>query len=194
MATKESHLKNMVLTLFLVTLVASSVLAYVHKITEEPIRESRLRKKTTALRNVLPEFTNSPIEEVKKVTLKNSEYPLQVYPAKRDGQNVGIAIRTYTNKGYSGEFWIMVGFDESGTITKTSVLQHQETPGLGSKMKQKPFKGQFRDIDPAETDLRVKKDGGDIDAITAATISSRAFCDATRRGYKAYKKYKETKD
>lgn len=194
MANKESNFKNMVLTLFLVTLVASSVLAYIHKLTEEPIRLTKMRKKEQALKSVMPDFNNSPVEEMATIKPEGSEYELEVYPAKSSGDTVGYAIRTYTSKGYSGDFWLMVGFKPDGTISGITVLEHKETPGLGSKMADESFKGQFEGLDPQNADLKVEKDGGEIDAITAATISSRAFCGATRRAYKAFQAFKNQND
>ena len=79
----------------------------------------------------------------------------------------------------------MVGFDESGNILDVSVLEHKETPGLGTKMDDDKFKEQFRGKNPEEFNLEVKKDGGEVDAITAATISSRAFSDGVQRAYDA---------
>jgi len=103
-----------------------------------------------------------------------------------------VAINTFTNEGFSGNIELMVGFLEDGTIYNTAVLSHKETPGLGDKMDKKKsnFPDQFSGKNPAEFNLKVKKDGGDVDAITAATISSRAFCDALTRAYKTLEKEK----
>ncbi|MCG8401928.1 MAG: RnfABCDGE type electron transport complex subunit G, partial [Firmicutes bacterium] len=94
------------------------------------------------------------------------------------GEPVGIAVRTFSPDGYGGEIRLMVGFDTEGVVTGTSVLSHTETPGLGAKMTEESFQAQFRGIDPAREPLAVVKDGGTIDALTAATISSRAFVEA----------------
>jgi len=90
--------------------------------------------------------------------------------------------------GFSGRFDIMVGFDHEGNIFNTEVLSHQETPGLGDKMdkKKSDFPLQFTGKNPETNNLAVKKDGGEIDAITAATITSRAFSDAVNNAWKAY--------
>ena len=84
----------------------------------------------------------------------------------------------------------MVGLLTDGTINKVSVLQQSETPGLGANMVNPKFKDQFDGKNPASFKLNVKKDGGDVDAITAATISSRAFSEAVRtacEGFEANK-------
>ena len=93
-------------------------------------------------------------------------------------------------KGFSGKIELMVGFLDDGTIENTAVLMHKETPGLGDKMDQKKsdFSLQFIGKNPVDFKLKVKKDGGDVDAITAATISSRAFCDAVQRAYDVFEK------
>jgi electron transport complex protein RnfG len=113
---------------------------------------------------------------------------LEVYPAKENGKLVGSAIRSFSKNGYGGLIWIMVGLEPDGKIKDVAVVEHKETPGLGSKMSDPSFKNQFMDLDPSKTSLEVKKDGGDIDAITAATISSRAFCDAVQMAVNSYEK------
>jgi electron transport complex protein RnfG len=130
---------------------------------------------------VLPEFNNDPTTEIIK------EGELEIYPAKKDNVLVGYAVKTYTDKGFSGRFWLMVGFKMDGSLKDVSVLEQNETPGLGTKMKEPKFKNQFLGKIPGIFKLSVKKDGGDVDAITAATISSRAFCDAVQRGYDTIK-------
>jgi electron transport complex protein RnfG len=113
---------------------------------------------------------------------------LEIYPAKKGGELVGYAVNTYTNDGFSGYINLMAGFKPDGTIINISVLNQKETPGLGTKMAEPGFKDQFKEKNPAEFSLKVKKDGGPVDAITAATISSRAFCDAVQRAYSTIQK------
>jgi electron transport complex protein RnfG len=113
---------------------------------------------------------------------------LEIYPAKKDNTIVGYAVNTYTSKGFSGNISLMAGFKPDGTIISITVLDQKETPGLGTKMTESEFKDQFNDKNPSEFKLKVKKDGGHVDAITAATISSRAFCDAVQRAYNTLQK------
>lgn len=188
MAKKESTFINMVVTLFAVTFIASATLGGIYEITKEPIAKAKLNKKLKAIQQVVPEFDNDPNSEMYTIETDNAEMPLEVYPAKQGGELVGVAVKTYTMKGYSGLIQLMVGFKPDGTINKISVLQHKETPGLGTKMAEASFKDQFYGKNPADFTLEVKKDGGDVDAITAATISSRAFCDAVQRAYDQYMK------
>ena len=187
MKKRESSFLNMVLTLFIITLVASTALGYIYELTKEPIAQSKIKKKLRAIKQVVPEFTNNPDEEKYKVASPDELDSLEFYPAKKDGKIVGTAIETYTTKGFSGLIKIMVGFKPDGTIYNISVLEHKETPGLGTKMADAKFKNQFIGKNPSDFVLNVKKDGGKVDAITAATISSRAFCDAVQKAYDAYK-------
>jgi len=188
MAKKESTLFNMTLTLLVVTFIASSSLGYVYELTKEPVAKAKLAKKTEALAKAAPAFDNNPVEEMYKVFVEEGYDSLEAYPLKRNGDLVGTAIRSYSKKGFGGEVWIMAGFNADGTIHSIEVLDHKETPGLGTKMSDPEFKDQFAGLDPAKTNMKVKKDGGTIDAITAATISSRAFADAAMRAYQAFKK------
>jgi len=185
---KESNFKNMTLTLLTVTLLSSISLGFVYSFTKGPIDASKLAKQNSAIKQVVPEFNNDPAKEVYKMAVDGDT--LSFFPAKKDGQLVGTAISTFTNKGFSGNIKIMVGFLPNGTIYGISVLEHKETPGLGDKMEstKSDFSVQFKGKNPADFKLMVKKDGGDVDAITASTISSRAFCDAVLRAYNAYMK------
>ncbi len=188
MAKKESTFTNMVVTLFLVTLIASSALAVVYEMTREPIAEARLAKKLAAIDMVVPEYQNNPVEEMYYIPAANAEDSLEAYPAKMNGELVGTAVRSYSRNGYNGLIWIMVGITPGGTINDVAVVEHKETPGLGTKMAEPGFKNQFENIDPQNVELSVSKDGGDIDAITAATISSRAFCEAVQLAVESYEK------
>jgi electron transport complex protein RnfG len=187
MAKKESSFVNMVLTLFVVTAVAALALGGVYNVTKEPIALAKRLKIERAIGEVLPEF-DSIIES--KVLPEGGKDSLTFYNATKQGEIVGTAIRTYTDVGFSGRFWIMVGFVDGDIVSGTSVLEHKETPGLGDKMdkKKSDWSGQFKNVNLTEYKLKVKKDGGDVDAITAATISSRAFCDAVQRAYDELKK------
>ena len=182
MAKTESTLKNMVMSLTLISLTASACLGFVYELTKEPIALSILNKKLNAIRQVTPEFDNNPNDEMYRLPTGEGD-SLDIYPAKKNGEIVGYAVNTYTSKGFSGNISLMAGFKTDGTILSITVLDHKETPGLGTKMTEPEFKEQFTGKNPAEFTLKVKKDGGPVDAITAATISSRAFCDAVQRAY-----------
>lgn len=187
MAKTESTFKNMALSLTLIALVSSALLGFVYEFTKEPIALSNLNKKLNAIKQVVPEFSNNPNDEMFRLATGEGD-SLEIYPAKKDDVIVGYAVNTYTSKGFSGNISLMAGFRPDGTIINISVLEQKETPGLGTKMTEPGFKDQFNEKNPAEFQLKVKKDGGPVDAITAATISSRAFCDAVQRAYNTLQK------
>ena len=191
MAKKESSFINMVLTLLVVTAVAALALGGVYTVTKGPIAVAKRKKVEKAIKQVVPGFDTIVAEY--KVLPETGKDSLTFFKAvDNNGDPLGTAIKTYTDKGFSGRFWIMVGFDPQGTINNIAVLEHKETPGLGDKMEKKKsynkktgksWSDQFNGRNPKDFILKVKKDGGDVDAITAATISSRAFCDAVQRAY-----------
>lgn len=191
MAKKESNFKNMVLTLFLVTFVASGTLGFVYEITKEPIRMVEINNINNAIKEIIPNYSNNPYQESFKVPTDGDS--LVFYPAEQDGELVGMAIETWTTQGFSGLIKLMVGFDMDGTIIDVVVLQHAETPGLGDKIQKEKsdFSVQFQGKDPEEFELAVEKDNGDVDAITASTITSRAYCDAVQRAYDQYMEWKK---
>ena len=183
----KSSLRNMVLVLTLVCLGASAAVAVVYAVTKDPIAAASVAKTNKAIEEVVPQFDNNPSEEVLMVAadLQKPEETNKVYVAKKGGEVVGYAVESTTKKGFGGAFSIMVGFTPDGKVFNTSVLSHSETPGLGAKITDKgshfitQWKG--KNLTDGSVNISVKKDGGDIDAITASTISSRAFCDAMER-------------
>ncbi len=187
----ESSFKNMVITLFAVCLVASAALGGIYAVTKAPIEAAQTAKINAAIGGVVPEFNNAPSEE--KFTVDVDGKISTVYPAKKDGAIVGYAVEASTSKGFGGLIVVMVGFTPEGAIVNTSVISHAETPGLGAKIDDATshFITQFQNRKPGEKTLVVKKDGGDIDAITASTITSRAFCDVIENAYKAFVKASE---
>jgi len=173
---------NMVFVLTLVSVISALALAFTYSKTKDPIAQVALKRTQKALQQVLPAFNNDPT--VEKYTVEGTEYKdMEFFPAKMDGKFVGTAVQTYSDNGFGGKVLLMVGFGPDNKIINITVLKHNETPGLGTKMADAKFKDQFNGKDPGVFKLKVKKDGGDVDAITAATISSRAFCDATDRAY-----------
>jgi electron transport complex protein RnfG len=186
---KESNFINMVLTLFMVAAIAAMALGAVYSVTKEPIAIAKHKKLEMAIKAVQPEFDKLQTLKVKDADGDDS---LTFYFTSKENAPVGVAVKTFTNEGFSGNIEIMVGFMDDGTIYNTAVISHKETPGLGDKMDKRKsnFPDQFNGKNPVDFALKVKKDGGDVDAITAATISSRAFCDAVSRAYKTFKEEK----
>lgn len=189
MATKSSLL-NMALVLTLVCLGASAAVAVVYSVTKEPIEIVNQQKVNNAIKEVVPAFDNAPSEEVLNVATPDG-LEGKVYVAKSGSQVVGYAIESTTSKGFGGPFTIMVGLTPDGVVYNTSVISHSETPGLGAKIvdHESHFIQQWngKNLTDGSVKLAVKKDGGDIDAITASTITSRAYCDAMEIATKIFK-------
>ena len=176
MAVKSSF-KNMTLCLFAICLVCSGLLAGVYALTKEPIDIAAKAKNEAAIKEVLP-ATAVSIEEERTVEMGGETY---TYNLAYDevGNTVGCAINVST-LGFGGPIVIKVGFDVNGIIWNTKVLSQSETPGLGAKCVEPAFADQFREFNVQEKNLGVKKDGGDIDAITASTITSRAYINGIK--------------
>ena len=190
MAKTESTFLNMLVVLTVITLIAGAALGYVYDLTKDTIAETEKKQQIEAVQMVAPEFDNSPIDEKYSLKIGADSLEVTIFPAKKDGEKVGAAVETVTKKGFSGEIKVMVGFNADGSIRNYKVLKHAETPGLGSKMDEwfRTDKNAQSILgkNPATDRLTVSKDGGSVDAITAATISSRAFLDAIQTAYNAY--------
>ncbi|HHT02851.1 MAG TPA: RnfABCDGE type electron transport complex subunit G [Bacteroidales bacterium] len=192
MAKLESSLKNMILSLSIISLISSSLLAGIYTVTKEPIAIAQSKKQQDAIKDVLPS-KNATVGEPVEIKLEGKEIPFIIYPAEEKGELVGAAIQTYSTDGYAGTIEIMVGVDNKGEVSNYTILSSAETPGLGSKIDQwfKSSKANQTIIgkNPDKVNFTVSKDGGDIDAITASTISSRAFLSSIRDAFEAYKTY-----
>lgn len=190
MAKLQSTFRNMFLSLSIICLTVAVLLAQVNKMTAKPITEAKAMKLQNAISEVVPPFDNDPVAEAYLMS-DGSGDSLLVYPAKKGDEVVGYAINSSSNNGFSGEIQVMVGFDIEDRIINYAVLQHAETPGLGSKMTEwfKNPERQSQSVigrDLSQGTLAVSKDGGTVDAITASTITSRAFLEAINKAYMAY--------
>ena len=173
----KSTLINMVAVLFTITLIASAGVGAVNMITVEPIAAAKAAATEAALGEVLPAF-----DATETTDLEIDDMPIKVYTAKQGEEVVGYAVETMTKSGFSGVVKLMVGFLNDGTINNVNVLQQAETPGLGTKMcdEGNPLLAGVQGKEATGT-FKVTKDGGEVDALTAATISSRAYLDAVNR-------------
>lgn len=187
----ESTITNMVVVLVGVALVTGSILAYVNHVTEEPIKLQAEKTLADGIKAVMGgvELTVAKDDTVKQ-NVAGKETTFVIHEAVgADKAPLGAAVES-TVGGFGGDLKVLVGFDTDGKILGYTVLQHAETPGLGAKADnwfQKDGKGCIIGKSPATDKLTVKKDGGDIDAITASTITSRAFLLAVTQAYQAYK-------
>ena len=188
MAVKSSF-KNMTICLFVICLVCSALLAGVYALTAEPIAAAAAAKNEAAIKEVLPESAVT-IEEVRTVDMDGQKYEYNL-AYDEQGNTVGCAINV-APVGFGGPIAIKVGFDANGVIWNTKVLSQAETPGRGAKCTEASFSEQFKGFDPAQKKLAVKKDGGDVDAITASTITSRAYADGLATASKVFQTIAQT--
>lgn len=169
----KSNLLNMVVVLGVTCLVCSGVLAGAYALTKDPIDAAAAEKTNQAIGEVLPHFTETSYEAV---DLEGKTY--HYYKATEGDKLIGYAVESSV-VGFGGPLSLMVGVTADGVVYNTSVLSHSETPGLGAKCTtDAKFISQWKGFNPAEKKLAVKKDGGDVDAITASTITSRAYTAA----------------
>ena len=187
----ESSLTNMVLVLTGVAVIMGGILAYVNHLTEGPISAQKEKALADGIKTVMvcDDLVVAKQDEVKQNDAKGKEITYTVYEIQNaQGKDLGAAVESAT-LGFGGTLKVLVGFDPEGKILGYTLLEHAETPGLGAKADKWFQKGQKGDIigkDPLEP-LTVSKDGGQVDAITASTITSRAFLLAVNNAYKAYK-------
>ena len=177
----------MVLSLTGFSVVAGALLGWVNSVTAEPIAQANAKALSDAIAVVIPGFDNNPAESPETVEIDGATY--KVYKATKGGEFIGAAVESSAN-GFGGALTVLVGFDKEGNIIDYSLLSHAETPGLGSKAAdwfKKGGKGDITGKNPSEQPLVVNKDGGQIDAITASTITTRAFLLAVNNAYAAYK-------
>lgn len=194
MSKKESTFLNMVISLLVITLISGLSLGFINDLTIEPIAKAKLDRKINAIKLVLPEFNSNPVEDIKMIKSEFVKDSVEIYPAFKNEEFIGEAVIGSSEKGFSGLIKIMVGFKPDGTIHNIAVLEQKETPGLGTKMKDEKFLKQFRGKNPSDFKLQVTKDGGDVDALTGATITSRAFSESTQMAYDEFLKSLNTHD
>lgn len=165
-----------VIILTIIGLLSAALLATMDDFTREPIAKAKAEMERKAIENIFP----FRIDSLATVPTDETSF-FEAYNA--EGELKGIAVKCSTDKGYSGYIEVLLGVSEEHTIIDYKVLAHLETPGLGDKIDKPKFKEQFRGKSLAqELDWRVKKDGGFVDELTAATISSRAVTEAVHSG------------
>ncbi len=188
----KSSLKNMFFVLVIIALVTGLAVGYVYKVTKAPIEKAKDDKISASLQEVLPP-NERIIDPTDVMAYDSDKMPVKVYRAVSGDSPAGYAVETYSNNGYSGTIKLLVGFDPELKIHKIVVTEQNETPGLGANIEdsESHFVVQFEGQDPASYRLAVKVDGGDVDAISSSTITSRAYTDAVKRAYDAVKKLTE---
>ena len=182
----KSNLINMVCCLGAVCLVCAALLGGVYVLTEDAIAQTNAALLRESVGAVLP--AGGTLSEA--LPLEVGGTPSEYYVSTADGAPAGYAVKS-TVSGFGGPLVLMVGLTPEGKVYGTSVLSHAETPGLGAKCtSDAAFIDQFKGFDPAVSRLAVRKDGGDVDAITASTITSRAYALAIANAVAAFQNIK----
>ena len=187
----ESSLLNMVLVLTGVAVIMGGILAYVNHLTEGPIAQQKEKTLADGIKTVMvcDDLVVTKTDTLRRNDAKGKEQTYIIYQIQdAQNQNLGAAVESTTG-GFGGDLKVLVGFNTEGKILGYTLLEHAETPGLGAKADKWFQRGEKGDIigkDPKEP-LTVSKDGGQVDAITASTITSRAFLLAVNNAYNAYK-------
>ena len=177
-----STLPNMLCVLTLISVIAAGALAYVNEVTAGPIEENKARTLAEGINRVLG-VNDAQVQATTEAEDANGN-PVTIYATDK-----GVAVKAIDPNGFGGKLTVLVGFADEGTIKGYTVLEHAETPGLGAKADfwfQEGEKGNIIGKNPGEKELTVSKDGGDVDAITASTITSRAFLRAVNVAFHAY--------
>lgn len=194
MAKKESTLKNMLIALMVIAIVSGGVLGFVYGLTNEKIDFNKKEKNESAIYNVLN------LKKENKPVIKTIDHDTLVYNLAytADNQFIGAAIKTYSLNGFGGKIELMIGILANDNINKVSVLSQAETPGLGANMSKDGNKlmnsinNKSIDSISTKTDngysvkVNKGKDKGKVDALTAATISSRAVCEAVEKAVNGF--------
>ncbi len=183
------NILQMIAVLGAICVLAGGLLATINQITKKPIEQSLRTEKMQAMKKVLPPYDNDPMTCI--CVVKDNGKSWTNYVARKNGQFVGAAFESSSDQGYSGTIRILVGVTPSNTVQGLEILQQAETPGLGARITEPAFLDQFKEKNIETTKWKVKKDGGDIDAITGATISPRAVLDALQAGLNVFEKHKK---
>jgi Na+-translocating ferredoxin:NAD+ oxidoreductase subunit G len=187
MSDSMKEIIRLVVVLTTVSALAGLSLAYVNEKTREPRAYQDRLKLLSSLNQVLPQHDNQPDE--KTVDIHGTKY--KYYVSSRGGKVNGIAFETSSDKGYSGLIRIMVGIKPTGEITSIEIMDQKETPGLGSRITEGWFKSQYKGKSLQNAQWKVKKDGGDFDQISGATISPRAVTNAVKDGLEKFEQNRQ---
>jgi len=174
------------LTLTLICVCTAAILGGVYDLTKKPIADADVREKKEALKVVMPAETAKIETKIASVKGKNVEVDIAL---DNTGKIIGYAIPTRA-MGYGGYIKFLLGVTPNGNIFTYHVMSLNETPGLGDNVTSEKFKKQFVGKNLRNFKFKVTKDGGDVQAITAATISSRAATKALKEGLETFEAYK----
>ncbi|MFB0505291.1 MAG: RnfABCDGE type electron transport complex subunit G [Thermodesulfobacteriota bacterium] len=182
---------RLIVVLTSLCIVSAIALAKIYDLTKGPIDHQKRLEVLRAIKTVLPPYDNEPDRDRVKLPMgidkRGKEIQRVFYRGRKDSRLIGVAFKVISPEGYGGDIEVMVGLLPNGMINGVEVLSHLETPGLGAKIRGAKFKDRFKNRTLSNTAWAVRKDGGDIDGITGATISSRAVIKAIKEGLEIYR-------
>ena len=188
MTAQKLQVYKMIMVMLTVSGISAGLLALVYQKTKEPIQEAQNNMIAEGLKEVVKtEFDNNPFDE--KISVKQGKNHFTLYPARKEGYITSIVMKSSSNKGFGGKMDVIVSFLLDGRVGDFKVINHKETPGLGSKVNDESFRKNIQGKNPSSEGFKVRQDGGEVDAITGATISSRALIDAIQKAYEGYQKF-----
>ena len=167
---------GLIVVLTAICLAASLALAVVNSLTCDRIKQVAAKKKMRAIAEVLPDTGSAP--ETVVIADPATGTSNTFYVVRKGDAFASAALETSSPNGYGGDIRLMVGINMRREVQAIAILDQKETPGLGAKIATADFKAIYAGLPIDTTHWKVKKDGGDLDAITAATISSRAVAEA----------------
>ncbi len=181
---------HIVLSLSIVCLISGLSLSWLNAMTKERIELQVLEnKQMPAVRAILGEAENDLLKDRRSVTIGDRD--VLVFTAKKGDKPYAIALET-SGKGFGGDVGVMIGFDlTADKLAGVGITTMSETPGVGTRAKEDSFTKQFKNMDLAKAVFKVKSDGGTVDAVTGATVTSRAVCSALQDGLTIFKEHKD---
>lgn len=182
---------RLIAVLTIICIGAAVALAKVYDITKGPIAEQERLRVLRGFKAVLPPFNNDIEKDFKELIAgkdkKGRDIKIKFHTGRKDDRPVGTAFQVVAKDGYGGDIVVLMGVDKEGKVTGIEIIRHLETPGLGANITRKEWKDQFKGRSLADGPrFAVKKDGGEIDQFSGATISPRAVVNAVKRGLKIY--------
>ncbi len=184
--------RKLAFTLALVCLLSALTVAGFYDVTKEAIAEQIRLKKLRLLRSVLPEIDNEIYQEFNDVVFgqdrRGDDVVVRYYFGRKEDTLVGTAFALITPEGFTGDIELMMGVSPEGKVTGVEIVRHLETPGLGNKIEDPEWRKGFQNKTLTNARWGVKKDGGDFDQFTGATISPRAVVKRIKEGLELYQK------
>lgn len=187
---------NNIIKLFIIVTIFSAIaglaLGAVNEFTKDTIELQVVKYvKGPAIEKIFADATNNPLEDRKKI--KDGEKEIDIFIGEFNGRKNAVAFEAIGKGGYAGDVGVMVAFDlDTDELVGIGVTTSGETPGLGSRAKTDPkFAGQFKGLSAIESVFKIRPAGGDIDALSGATLTSNAVCGGVTEAVETYKRLKE---